>query len=341
MAKKGRRSTKEEKIDAVTLIENGTHPDLVAEIFDVSRSSVYDWYQKYREGGLAALSTKFASGRPTVLSDQEMIQLRSMIVGSDPRQYSFGMALWTRELVAGLIEQKFGTRLTLPTISRILKKLGLSPQRPVYRAYQQDPEKVRIWKEHTYPALREQAAQAGAALFFADEAGVRTDHHAGRTWAPIGRTPVVTATGEKESVTMVSAIGTRGQLHFDVFEGTMNAARFIEFCKKLLHECPTPVFLIVDGSGVHTAKIVRKYVESTEGRLRLFILPPYSPELNPDEWVWKNVKHDQVKRAVPMGKGHLWTLVRDALGHLKNTPEKLLGFFRDPHLAYISAPARS
>jgi transposase len=340
MAKKGRRSTREEKLGAVTLIENGTHPDLVADIFNVSRSSVYDWYHQYREGGLTALSPKFASGRSTVLSDHEMIQLRSMIVGSDPRQYSLGMALWTRELVAGLIEQKFGKRLSLTTIGRILKKLGLSPQRPVYRAYQQDPEKVRIWREQTYPAIHAQAVQAGASIFFADEAGVRTDHHAGRTWAPIGRTPVVIATGERESVTMISAVSTHGQLHFTVFEGMMNASRFIEFCEKLLQDCPTPVFLIVDGHGAHTAKIVKEYVESTGGRLRLFFLPPYSPELNPDEWVWKNVKHDQIKRAVPMGKGHLWTLARDALSNLKNAPKKLLGFFGDPRLAYITALAQ-
>lgn len=340
MAKKGRRSTKEEKVSAVALIENGISPDLVAEIFNVARSSVYDWQKQYREGGLAALSPKFSSGRVTVLSDDQMLQVRVMIVGGDPRQYSFGVALWTRELVAGLIEQKFGPRLSLPTVSRILKKLGLSPQRPVYRAYQQDPEKVRLWKEQTYPAIHREATQAGAVIFFADEAGVRTDHHAGRTWAPIGGTPVVVATGEKKSVTMVSAISTRGQLHFDVFEGSMNATRFVEFCKKLLHDCPTPVFLIVDRHGVHTANIVDEYVESAGGRLRLFFLPPYSPELNPDEWVWKNVKHDKVKRAVAMGKQHLWILVQDALDDLKGTPEKLLAFFGDPHLAYIAAAAQ-
>lgn len=339
MAKKGRRATEEERVRAVELLENGKSAEIVADILGVGRSSLFDWQAKYRAGGLAALSTKFASGRPTVLSDKQMVQLRSMIVGRDPRQHSFGFALWTRKLVADLIEQKFGRRLSLPTVGRILKKLGLSPQRPLYRAYQQDPEKVRVWKEQTYPSIRAQAAGEGATIFFADEAGVRTDHHAGRTWAPIGRTPVITATGERKSVNMISAVSSRGHLHFDVFEGSMNATRFIEFCEKLLHDCPTPVFLVVDGSSAHTAKIVTKYVESTEGRLRLFFLPPYSPELNPDEWVWKNVKHDQIKRSVPMSKGHLWTLAREALRHLQNTPATVRGFFADPHLAYITGPS--
>ena len=146
-----------------------------------------------------------------------------MIVGGDPRRFSFGVALWTRKLIADLIHQTFGARLSLPTVGRILKKLGMSPRRPLYRAYQQDPAKVRVWKRETYPRIRAAAAAAGATIFFADEAGVRTDHHAGTTWAPIGCTPVVTATGERKSVNMISAVSPGGHIHFDVFDGRMNA----------------------------------------------------------------------------------------------------------------------
>jgi transposase len=228
-------------------------------------------------------------------------------------------------------------RLSLPTVGRILKKLGMSPQRPLYRAYRQDPVKVRVGKRETYPTIRVAAAAAGATVFFADEAGVRTDHHAGTTWAPIGCTPVVTATGERKSVNMISAVSPGGEIHFDVFEGGMNAALFIEFCKKLVHDCPTPVFLIVDGSSVHTAKLVKEYVASTEGRLSLFFLPPYSPELNPDEWVWKNIKHDSVGHTVAMSKDHLRSIVYDALRRLQATPQIIKGFFADSYLVYISA----
>jgi len=337
MAKKGRRSTNEERIRAVELMEFGKSPEMVADVLGVSRSSVFEWQRKYREGGLAALSTKFASGRPTVLSDKQTVKLYSLVAGKDPRQLSFGMALWTRKMVAELIHRQFGVRLSLVTVGRILRKLGMSPQRPLYRAYQQDPKKVRKWKEKVYPAIRAEAASAGAAIFFADESGVRTDHHAGTTWAPVGQTPTVIATGERKSIGMISAVSPRGELHFDLFYGTMNAVLFIEFCKKLLHDCPSPVFLIVDGSPVHTARATREYVESTEGQLRLFFLPPYSPELNPDEWVWKNVKNDQIKRTVPMGQAHLYELACSALHRLQNAPHIVRGFFADPHLSYTWA----
>jgi len=335
VAKKGRRATEEERVRAVQLMESGKSPELVAEILGVSRRSVFGWQRKYRDGGLAALSTKFASGRPTTLSDEQMLKLYSLVAGNDPRQLSFGVALWTRTLIRELIRRQFGVTVSLPTVGRILKKLGMSAQRPLYRAYQQDPEKVRVWKSETYPAIRAEAARLGATIYFADEAAVRTDHHGGTTWAPVGRTPVVTATGERKSVNMISAVSAAGQLHFELFTGSMNAAAFIDFCKKLVHDSPTPVFLVVDGSPVHTAKAVKEHVASTDGALSLFFLPPYSPQLNPDEWVWNNVKNTQIYRTVPMSHGHLWTIAKDALLRLQRLPEIVRGFFGDPSLSYI------
>jgi transposase len=335
VAKRGRRASAEERLWAVQLMESGKSPDLVAEMLGVSRASVFSWQRKYRDGGLAALSTKFASGRPTTLTDDQMLKLYSLIAGKDPRQLNFGFALWTRKIIAELILRQFHVELSLVTVGRILKKLGMSPQRPVYRAYQQDPEKVQIWKDETYPAIRAEAARVGATIFFADEAGVRTDHHGGTTWAPVGQTPVVMATGERKSVNMISAISAQGQLHFELFTGSMNATGFIEFCKKLLHDCPTPVFLIVDGSSVHTAKIVKQYVASTDGKLSIFFLPPYSPELNPDEWVWNNVKRTRIYRQVADSQSHLWTIAQQALQRLQEMPHTVRGFFGDPHLEYI------
>lgn len=336
MARKGRRSTHEERIQVVRLVEQGWAPERIAEALDVSRSSVFDWIKRYREGGLEELSTKFASGRPTILTDQQMLKLYTIVVGKDPRQLNLGAALWTRKLVAEAIKVNFGIRLSLVTVGRILKKLGMSPQRPLYRAYQQDPQRVKIWKEKTFPNIKKEAKIVGATIFFADESGIRTDHHAGTTWAPVGRTPVVTASGNRTSVNMISAISTRGEIHFNVLEGTINAARFIEFCEMLLEDCgDSPAFLVVDGSSIHTAKAVKEFVLSTKGKLKIFFLPPYSPELNPDEWVWKNVKNDQIKRAVPLNKSELRHLAHQALEHLRNSPQTVRAFFGDPDLAYI------
>ncbi len=335
MAKKGRRATEDERIQAVQLIESGRKINDVVEVMGVGRRTVLEWWEKYRRGGLPELSTKFASGRPTALSDLQMLELRALIVGNNPRQLSFGLALWTRDMIRDLIRQRFRVTLSRVTTGRILKKLGMSPQRPLYRAWQQNPEKVQEWKEKTYPEIRREAARRGAAIFFADEAGVRTDFHSGTTWAPIGETPVVTATGERKSIMMVSAVSPRGELRFRIHEGSFRAAHFIEFCKQLMRDTESSIFLIVDGSSVHTARETREFVESTEGKLNLFFLPSYSPELNPDEWVWKNVKHDTIGRSAIRGKDDLKAVALGALRHLQKMPGKVRGFFADPKLAYI------
>ncbi len=337
MAKKGRRATNEERFAAIQMYNNGLTADRIAEILNVGRSSVFDWIAKYREGGLGSISTKFASGRPTVLDDSEMVRLYTMIHGKDPRIHGFGMALWTRALIRDLIKKSFGKDVSLVTVGRILKKIGMSAQRPLYRSWKQDPARVEKWKREEYPAIKARAAKEGATILFADEASVRTDYHAGTTWAPVGQTPVVTGSAVRQAIKMVSAIGQRGELSFQVHEGSMNAERFIEFLQSLVHDFDTPVFLVVDGSSVHKAKIVTQYVASTKGGLELFFLPPYSPELNPDEWVNKNVKHDRIARAVPLTRDDLKVVEVEALERLKTCPGIVRGFFGDPKLAYIRA----
>jgi transposase len=334
MAKKGRRATNEERLLAVQMFSNGRAQGEIAEILGVSLRSVNGWVAAYRAGGLEAISTKFASGRPTVLSDQEMLKLFTMIHGKDPRLYGLGMALWTRALIRDLVAGSFGHRLSLVTVGRILKKLGMSAQRPLYRAWKQDPERVAAWKQTEYPAIAARAAQEGASIWFADEASIRTDYHAGTTWAPVGQTPVVTGPAVRHSIKMVSAVSGRGEIKFAVHEGTMNAQRFIEFLQALLHDIEGKIFLVVDGSSVHKAKVVKEFL-ATSDRIELFFLPAYSPELNPDEWANKNVKHDRVGRSVPLTRDDLKKIVTEALDRLAASPHIVRGFFADPKLSYL------
>jgi len=339
VAKLGRRAAYEERLRAVQAVGRGQRAEVVAEVLGFARSTVFGWVQAARIGGEQALETRPTPGPPPRLAAKQMQRLRKLLVGRDPRQLQFEFALWTRALVAELIEREFGVKLSLATVGRILHQLGMSPQRPVYRAWQADPAAVEAWKQTTYPAIVAAAKRQDAAIFFGDEASVRTDYHAGTTWAPVGQTPVVKATGQRLAIKMVSAVSPRGELRFRVHEGTMNASRFIEFCRGLLHDIDRPVFLVVDGSSVHKAVKVREFVASTQGRLKLFFLPSYSPQLNPDEWGWKNVKHDRIARKVPQSKDELKAIAHHALRRLQRLPDTVRGFFGDPHLAYIAEAA--
>jgi transposase len=336
MAIKGRRATFDERVSACEALENGIDADAIAEVLKVSRSSIFDWQKTYRAHGPGALRTKKTRGPESKLSDGQLSQLYRLIVGNDPRQLSFGLALWTRGMIQELIFRQFGVRLSLVSVGRALAGLGLSPQRPLYRAYERDPEKVRKWKEETFPQIQARAKKEGAAIFFADEASVRTNYHAGTTWAPVGQTPVVAASGRTRSISMVSAISPRGELHFQVYEEGIRKEEFLEFCKMLVKDMNRPVFLIMDNSQVHRSKILKEHVEQSHGMLSIFFLPPYSPDLNPDEWVWKNVKHDNLGRASVKSESELAQFAQTALAKLKDIPAKIRAFFGDPALRYIS-----
>jgi transposase len=325
------------RIRAVGQIEQGAHPEDVAQALGMTRAAVYGWLARYREGGLDALRAKPVPGRPPRLSGAQLGRLYGLVVGNDPRQLRFAFALWTRAMVRELIRREFGVRLSEPSVGRLLRKLGLSPQRPLYRAYQQDPEAVARWKQEEYPAIRAQAAKAGATIWFADEAGVRSDYHAGTTWAPVGRTPVVATTSARFGVNLISAVTAKGKLRFAAYDGNLNASVFLDFCRRLLDDTSGPVFLVLDGHPVHRSGAVKAFAASTDGRLRLCFLPGYAPELNPDEWVWKNIKHDRIGREGVTGPDDLKAKALAALHRLQRLPLLVQGFFRDPNLRYITA----
>jgi len=276
-------------------------------------------------------------GRPPKLTGAQLQRLYTLVVGNDPRQLRFAFALWTRAMVGELIGREFGVRLSEVSVGRLLRRLGLSPQRPLYRAYQQNPEAVARWKAQEYPQIRAQAAEVGATIYFADEAGVRSDDHAGTTWAPVGRTPVVAATGDRFGINLISAVTAKGKLRFAAYDGNLNARVFIDFCRRLLADAPGPVFLVLDGHPVHRSNAVKQFAAATNGLLRLFFLPGYSPELNPDEWVWKHVKHDRIGRAGVTSPDDLKAKALAALHRLQQLPHLVRSFFCDPNLRYITA----
>jgi transposase len=193
----------------------------------------------------------------------------------------------------------------------------VTPQRPLFRAYQQDPEAVRTWLEEEYPAIQKLARQEN-----------------GTTWARRGQTPVVRTTGSRFGLNMLSAISAKGLFRFMVVEGRVNGQVFVDFLERLIHKQERPVFLIVDNHPTHRAKMATQFVDSTEGKLRLFYLPPYSPELNPDESVWRHVKHHNLGQQVVRSKAHLKDLVINCLRSLQRTPRLICGFYCAPSFRY-------
>ena len=323
------------RITAVKRVEAGESPEEVIRSIGFERVCIYRWIARYRAGGIEALKAKRLSGRPPALSGEQLMKLYMIITQGDPRQYQFPFALWTVQIIREVIYQVFQVRLSTVSVWRTLKKLGLSPQRPVRRAYQQNRAAVEVFLKEEYPKIVERARRVGASIYWEDESTIRSDYHAGTTWAEKGKTPVVASTGSRFKVNMISAVDARGTLRFMVIGGSYTADRFIEFLNRLLAGRTTPVFLIVDGHPTHRAKKVKEFVSKHSELLELYYLPGYSPELNPDEQVWNYVKNHTVGKMVLKGPDHLKQVVLRTLKRLAKLPQLVRSFFKAPGLEYI------
>jgi transposase len=227
-------------------------------------------------------------------------------------------------------------KLSKASVCRLLAQLGLTPQRPVWRAYQQRPEQVQKWLQEEYPRIRQLAQRKKAMIFFGDEAGVRSDHHAGTTWAAKGKTPVVSGTGVRFGLNLISAVSAQGEFRFMTVKGRVGAAKFIAFLKRLIHNAQRMIFLIVDGHPAHKAKMVVRFIESVKDRLQLFFLPPYSPELNPDERVWNDLKNNAVGRKFIDSPKELNKAVISHLRLVQKSPDRVRSYFQNETTRYAA-----
>ena len=300
--------------------EDGERPSDVMDSLGLCRTSIYPWLRTYRDKGLGALVERISQGPEPKLTDKQRQQVRRWILGKDPRQHGFDFGLWTRRIVQTMIREKMGVELCLTSVGKLLASLEITPQKPLRRAYERDPLAVERWRMQDYPKLRRRAKKLGAMIFFLDEAGFQSDPPLGRTYGLKGHTPVVASSGQRQSINVISAVNASGAFWAATYTGKLDAEGFVVFLRNFMKGRRTKVFLVVDGHPAHKARIVKEYVAGTQGRLELYFLPPYAPDLNPDEFVWNYMKTTGVSKK-PLKKNEslrarieedLATIYRDA-----------------------------
>ena len=319
---------------AVRRVKEGEPPSSVIRSYGLCRTTIYKWLRAARRGGEGALKARKHPGRKSTLTARQKLQVRGWINGKDPRQYGFDFGLWTRQIVAALIEQKFGAHIGVTAVGRLLAELDITPQKPLRRAYERDPAAIKRWTTEVFTGLRARAKRVGAKIFFLDEAGVRSDQVLGRTWGVRGKTPEVATSGRRQSVSAISAVNARGAFWYEIYTERLNALRFLELLKHFMRGRKGPVFLVLDGHPAHIAKAVAQYVQSLKGRLELHFLPGYAPELNPDEFVWNHLKGQGVSKKPLRRDESLRSRVQTDLAAIKSRPALVRSFFHAPSVAY-------
>lgn len=323
------------RIESVKRVIQGKEsPEKVTKDYGYSRTNIYTWLKIYREKGYRGLKAKKSTGRPKELTVVEIRKLKVWL-SKDPRQLRFHFGLWTIKMVRELIKDKFGKEYGISGIHNLLKSLGYSYQKPLLRASQRNPEAIEKWKKEEYPRIKKEAKREKRDIYFSDESGFQSIHNKVKTWGKKGERPVLEHTGRRFSKGVISALTPQGKLRFMQYDGGMNSDLFIKFLERIQAGKKSNITLIVDGLPVHKSKKVKKYVEETEGRIKMYFLPGYSPDLNPDELVWSMAKRSVSSRLVG-SKKELESHIASFMHSLQKRVNVVKRLFEHPDVAYVN-----
>jgi transposase len=308
-----------------------------AEILGLSLNGVHKIWKRYKEGGKRNIAQKkrgVTGGKK--INGAQSAEVRRLIKDKLPDQLKLPFGLWTREAVKQLIFEKYGIELSRWQVGRYLKSWGYTPQKPISKAFEQKPEKVKEWLTKEFPAIKKRAAKEKAVIYFGDETGMRSDHQAGTSYAPKGETPVIKKTGQRFSLNMISALSNRGHLQFMVIDGRFNGEIFITFLKQMIKYSRQKIYFVTDGHPAHKTIKLKEWLEYNKDKIEVFFLPPYSPELNPQEYVNQDIKTNVIGKKRPINKAQMRNDVEDFMYKRKNDKMQVQKYFHEKHVRYAA-----
>jgi transposase len=336
----GRPAQEELRRRALLLIEQqGLSQAQAAEVVGVRRQTVNIWLKRYRaQGEEGVLDGRRVSPRrgKGLLTADEAGKVRGWIADKTPDQLKLPFALWTSRAVRDLIALRFGKQLGLSTVQLYLQRWGLTPQKPLARARERSPAAIQAWLEQDYPAIAKRAKAERAVIYWGDETGISNQDQIGRSYAPKGQTPVVPRTARRITQSMISAVSNRGLMRFMLYDGALNAARFIAFLRRLIKDAGQKVFLIVDNLKVHHASTVKTWVSNHMHEIELCYLPAYAPDHNPDEYLNNDLKQKLRQRPQPGSKDELLKGTRSVLCAIQRSPQRIQAYFKPPSVRYAA-----
>lgn len=311
----------------------------IAELLGMSYSGVQRIVAVVEKDGRNAIKLKKAGrrhGEQRVLTIEQETEIQRLIQDKRPEQIKMDFALWTRPAVHQLILMKFDIDLPVRTVGLYLQRWGFTPQKPIRRAYEQNPEAVRRWLDEEYPVIVERAKEEAAEIHWADETSIVNTDVRGRGYAPQGQTPVMKTPGKRERLSMISTVTNQGKTRWMIVDGNIDGDKLIEFLEALVRDSGKKLFVVMDNLRVHHCKPVKKWLSEHQNELEAFYLPSYSPDLNPDERLNADLKQGIASRAPVRNKASLQEHATSHMQMLEKSPHRVRKYFEDPHVAYAA-----
>jgi len=324
------------KIAVNAVKEKNFSPEDVIQIMGFSRSCIYDWLKRFEENGYDGLETKKAPGSPAIINEEMDRWLRRIVLDSSPTNFGYDTTLWTCDILAELLKKEWGVEVTSTAVNHHLHQLDLTHQKPTFTPFEQDPLAVEEYLNKKFPKIQSFARKVGADIGFQDEASVDLRDHSGKTWGERGVRPNVYVTGKRGRLNILSVVTAKGIFYYHVTEDNIDSDKFIQFLEEIIEQHDRVMFLIVDRASFHISRKVRIFVWQHREQIRLFYLPAYSPELNPDEHVWEEIKDKQLGREPIKSKSNLRERLNSALISLKSNAERIISFFHLPETQYAA-----
>jgi transposase len=329
----------ERRRQVIGLRQAGLTYRAIAAQAGLSRTGAIDICRRFAAEGAKGLVSKPRGRKPDeqrLLDAAQEAEVQGLIRRHTPDELGLPFALWSRAAVGALIARRCGVALAVRTVGKYLARWGFAAQKPIRRAYEQDPAAVRRWLRREYPAIVARARQAQGVIFWGDETGLRSDDVRGRSYAPRGRTPLVRVCHRRAGLSLLSAVANRGELRWMVVDGAVKAPDLIRFLRRLVRDARRKVFLILDRLQAHRARLTRDWLAEHRSEIEVFHLPAYSPELNPDEGVNADLKQAVPRRAPARSKQQLKRAAISHMRSLSKRPKRIRAIFRHQQFRYAA-----
>ncbi len=325
---------------AIGMLKKGLTQLEVSKLLGVHKNTINNWNKNYQSKGLHGLKEqkrghKMGEGRLLSKAQEKLVQ--KWITDKMPDQLKLPFGLWTRKAIKELIKRELDITIAIRTVGTYLHRWGFTPQKPKKKAYEQSSKAVQKWLDEQYPKIKSKAKKENAVIHWGDETGVRNDCQHGRSYAPIGKTPVKLKMAKRLSLNMISTVTNQGLVRFMMYKGTMNSQRLIVFLRRLIKNREKKIYLILDNLKVHHSKMVKKWAEENKDKISLYYLPSYSPELNPDEYLNCDLKNGLSNKPSPKDEKQLKKNINVHMRLLQNKPERVAKYFNHESIKYASA----